>query len=220
MNNCSTRSHCIFNIHTGCSYNSSRPDTECVLRLVDLAGSERFGHSETGTVLFNEGRNINLSLHYLEQVIVALNDRVTNKRQHIPYRNTTLTWILRDSLGGNCCTSMIANISTDYCCLGESLSTCRFAKRISSVENVAIANEIVDPQKIIAQLTREVECLRKQLETLQFPPDLSNTISESELDSLKTRVEEYLRGPESSEVICDNPRLVRVYHYPLCIPHR
>jgi|LauGreDrversion4_2_1035121.scaffolds.fasta_scaffold10119_4 kinesin family protein 6/9 len=209
MNNCSTRSHCIFNIHVRGSHNSGQSRTECVLRLVDLAGSERLGNSETGTVLFNEGRNINLSLHYLEQVIVALNERVSNKRRHIPYRNSVLTWILRDSLGGNCSTSMIANISTDDDCFGESLSTCRFAKRVSSVENGATVNEVVDPQKIITRLTNEVEYLRNQLESLQSAPVLPSTVTESELDTLKTDIEQYLRGPESSKFHCDNLSLVR-----------
>ena len=76
-----------------------------------------------------EAKYINRSLSYLEQVIVALQDKAKGSRQHVPYRNSLMTSILRDSLGGNCKTTMIANISTDIGNEDETMSTARFAQR-------------------------------------------------------------------------------------------
>ena len=133
MNQASTRSHCIFSI-----YISSRAQGESVIRraklhLVDLAGSERIG--KTGVVgnLATEAKYINLSLHYLEQVIVALGER---SRTHIPYRNSMMTSVLRDSLGGNCKTTMIATLNTMTANIDESVSTCR-----SVISNIVVCDE-------------------------------------------------------------------------------
>jgi kinesin family protein 6/9 len=78
-----------------------------------------------------EGLYINLSLFFLESVIVSIN----RKEGHIPYRNSMMTMILRDSIGGNCKTRMIANISPDFDDLYETISTCRFAQRVSLIRN-------------------------------------------------------------------------------------
>jgi kinesin family protein 6/9 len=80
----------------------------------------------------------------LEQVIVSLNQRAKNKgksAQHIPYRNSLLTTLLRDSLGGNCKTVMIATISADKSNIDETISTLRFAQRVRLIENEASKNE-------------------------------------------------------------------------------
>ncbi|CAG14637.1 unnamed protein product, partial [Tetraodon nigroviridis] len=75
-------------------------------------------------------------------VIIALSEP---NRPHIPYRNSLLTSVLRDSLGGNCMTTMIATIAVDNGNLEESFSTCRFSQRVALIDNDAILNEIVDP---------------------------------------------------------------------------
>ena len=87
---------------------------------VDLAGSERIGKSGISleSQIGKEGMYINLSLHYLEQVIVALSEK---KREHVPYRNSILTSVLRDSLGGNSITSMIATITLEPTHIQESI---------------------------------------------------------------------------------------------------
>ncbi|CAJ1423036.1 unnamed protein product [Effrenium voratum] len=124
---------------------STQPDSDTVrrakLHLVDLAGSERI--SKTGVVgnLQKEARYINLSLHYLEQVIVALHERSTGGRAHVPYRNSMMTSVLRDSLGGNCKTVMVGTAAVEDRHLDESISTCRFAQRVASIKNNAIVNE-------------------------------------------------------------------------------
>uniref|UniRef100_A0A8C1WHC2 Kinesin-like protein n=1 Tax=Cyprinus carpio TaxID=7962 RepID=A0A8C1WHC2_CYPCA len=110
MNQASTRSHCIFTIHL-CSKELGSAMVRCSkLHLVDLAGSERVGKTGVGGQILTEAKYINLSLHYLEQVIIALSEK---NRSHIPYRNSMMTSVLRDSLGGNCMTTMIAAVSVE-----------------------------------------------------------------------------------------------------------
>lgn len=75
---------------------------------------------------------------------------------HVPYRNSMMTMVLKDSLGGNCRTKMIATVSADKEDIYESLSTCRFAKRVSKIQNLVSRNEQVDPGVIIQRLKREV----------------------------------------------------------------
>lgn len=122
MNAASSRSHCIFTV----SLESRRAGSEVVLRsklhMVDLAGSERAHKTGAKGQLLREATYINTSLHYLEMVIVALHEKNTKGRAHIPYRNSMMTSVLRDSLGGNCKTVMVATVSaekeqTDVRCL-------------------------------------------------------------------------------------------------------
>ncbi|KAI8924527.1 P-loop containing nucleoside triphosphate hydrolase protein [Entophlyctis helioformis] len=109
----SSRSHCIFIVGI-----TSRRSSEDVIRrsklhLVDLAGSERVARTGIDGTLLKEAKYINLSLHYLEQVIVALREQALGRRTHIPYRNSMMTSVLRDSLGGNCKTTMIATVAVE-----------------------------------------------------------------------------------------------------------
>eukprot|EP00971_Amphidinium_carterae_P081934 1620969-Amphidinium_carterae.1 len=101
MNDASTRSHCLFIIWV----DSTKPGSDVVrrskLHLVDLAGSERVSKTGVEGSLLKEAKYINLSLHYLEQVIVALHERTKGARSHVPYRNSMMTSVLRDSLGIN-----------------------------------------------------------------------------------------------------------------------
>eukprot|EP01052_Picozoa_sp_SAG31_P050058 SAG31_NODE_11255_length_1049_cov_1.402105_1_plen_302_part_10 len=115
-----------------------------------------------GTLL-KEAKYINLSLHYLEQVIVSLSER----KSHIPYRNSVMTSVLRDSLGGNCKTAMIATVSADRRNLNEAISTCRFAQRVAMVKNDAQINEHLDPQLVIRRLKAENRELREQIAMLE-----------------------------------------------------
>ena len=134
------------------------------LHLVDLAGSERVYKTGNAGTLLRESKFINASLHFLEMVIVALQERSTGKkRSHIPYRNSMMTSVLRDSLGGNCKTSMIATMNPDRAHTDESLSTCRFAQRVACVSNAVKVNEEVDPQMVIRRLKKEVADLREEL---------------------------------------------------------
>jgi kinesin family protein 6/9 len=104
MNLASSRSHCIFILGLDARKAGSDFVTRSKLNLVDLAGSERVHKTNSSGQILNEAKAINSSLFYLEMVIVALQERDTNRRErnHIPYRNSMMTSVLRDSLGGNC----------------------------------------------------------------------------------------------------------------------
>ena len=124
------------------------------MHLIDLAGSERTYKTETDSHIKNEAKYINRSLSYLEQVIVALSDKEKQKgkKAHIPYRNSMLTSILRDSLGGNCKTVMIATLSLDKQSEEETLSTARFAHRCQKLVNEISINEQVDLNSVVKRL--------------------------------------------------------------------
>lgn len=82
---------------------------------------------------------------------------------YIPYRNSMMTMVLRDSLGGNCKTKMVATVSADKEDIYESLSTCRFARNVSMIQNKITKNERVDPGVIISRLKKEVAELKAEL---------------------------------------------------------
>merc|ERR1719188_1878582 len=130
------------------------------LHLVDLAGSERI--SVTGKLL-NEAKAINLSLHYLERVIVALHARTKGHQAHVPYRDSMMTSVLRDSLGGNCRTTMVGCIAAEPANIPESISTCSFAARVAQIQNNAKVNEELDPNLLIARLKCEVSELKEEV---------------------------------------------------------
>lgn len=107
------------------------------LHLVDLAGSERTKKSGAQGINLKEATYINKSLSFLEQVVVSVCD---NKRDHIPYRQSKLTNFLKNSIGGNCQTIMIANIYPEPDHIEETISTLKFATRMMKVSNEPIIN--------------------------------------------------------------------------------
>ncbi|GAB1598063.1 KIF13A isoform X15, partial [Argonauta hians] len=153
------------------------------LSLVDLAGSERA--QKTGAVgeRLKEGSNINKSLTTLGLVISALADQAAgkNKNKFVPYRDSVLTWLLKDNLGGNSKTVMVATVSPAADNYEETLSTLRYADRAKRIINHAVVNE--DPNaRIIRELREEVVVLRNQLSEAQSmkAPDLKDRLEESE----------------------------------------
>ena len=175
MNLQSSRSHSIFTIYMTCR----KPDSDTIVRsklnLVDLAGSERIGKSGAQGKQLTEAKHINLSLHYLEAVIVSLQH--SQRKRHIPYRNSLLTKVLRDSLGGNCLTAMVATISSKTSNKYESISTCRFAQRVAMVDNKVQKNEILDDKTLIKQLRRKIAELTAEL---QLAYAMRGTVQEGE----------------------------------------
>ncbi|ORX91101.1 kinesin-domain-containing protein [Basidiobolus meristosporus CBS 931.73] len=168
MNETSSRSHAVFTLILTQvrSDAETKMSTEKVskISLVDLAGSERADSTgATGTRL-KEGANINKSLTTLGKVISALAEQSTKrgkkKDEFVPYRDSILTWLLKDSLGGNSKTAMIAAISpADY---DETLSTLRYADRAKKIQNKAVVNE--DPNaRMIRELKEELQQLRTKL---------------------------------------------------------
>ncbi|XP_066559500.1 kinesin-like protein KIF6 isoform X2 [Amia ocellicauda] len=192
MNIASTRSHCIFTVHV----TSREPDSSTVCRsklhLVDLAGSERVGKTGVGGQLLTEAKYINLSLHYLEQVIIALSEK---NRSHIPYRNSMMTSVLRDSLGGNCMTTMIATVSVERRNLDESISTCRFAQRVALIKNEALLNEELDTGLLIVKLKREIQALREEL-AMVTGEQRADQLTDDEIHKLDEQLQLFLKDPE------------------------
>ena len=135
------------------------------LNLVDLAGSERVNVTGATGKRLEESKSINQSLSALGNVIGALTQ--PKNRTHIPYRDSKLTRILEDSLGGNCKTTMIAMISPSYDSFNESLSTLKFATRAKKVKNEAKINEDMDNKALLRKYELELKKLRALLETKQ-----------------------------------------------------
>ncbi|XP_028664983.2 kinesin-like protein KIF14 isoform X2 [Erpetoichthys calabaricus] len=137
------------------------------VNLVDLAGSERSSTAQTTGVRLKEGASINKSLMTLGKVICALSEASHSKKKpFIPYRDSVLTWLLKESLGGNSKTAMIATVSPAAVSLEETLSTLRYAKQARKIVNVAKINE--DPSsRIIRDLKAEIEKLRAMQQNFQ-----------------------------------------------------
>ena len=132
------------------------------LNLVDLAGSERVRLSGATGQRLEESKKINQSLSALGNVIAALTD--PRGRQHIPYRDSKLTRILEDSLGGNCKTTMMAMVSPALEAILESVSTLKFANRAKNIKNLATINEDMDQRSLLRKYERELKRLRAELE--------------------------------------------------------
>ncbi|XP_043575064.1 kinesin-like protein KIF13A isoform X4 [Chiloscyllium plagiosum] len=205
MNEESSRSHAVFSIIlTQTLYDlQSGTSGEKVskLSLVDLAGSERVSKTGAAGERLKEGSNINKSLTTLGLVISALADQVggKGKNKFVPYRDSVLTWLLKDNLGGNSKTAMIATISPAGDNYEETLSTLRYADRAKRIVNHAVVNE--DPNaKIIRELREEVEKLKEQLSQAEAmkAPELKEKLEESEklIKDLTITWEEKLRKTE------------------------
>ncbi|XP_028993905.1 kinesin-like protein KIF15-B [Betta splendens] len=163
MNRESSRSHAVFTmtLESKESINDIVNIRTSQLNLVDLAGSERQKDTHTEGSRLKEASSINRSLMCLGQVIMALVDVSNGKNRHICYRDSKLTFLLRDSLGGNAKTYIIANVHPGSKCFGETLSTLQFAQRAKLIKNKAIINE--DTQGNVKQLQAEVKKLKEQL---------------------------------------------------------
>ncbi|XP_055246306.1 kinesin-like protein KIF6 isoform X2 [Gorilla gorilla gorilla] len=212
MNQASTRSHCIFTIHLSSKEPGSATVRHAKLHLVDLAGSERVAKTGVGGHLLTEAKYINLSLHYLEQVIIALSEK---HRSHIPYRNSMMTSVLRDSLGGNCMTTMIATLSLEKRNLDESISTCRFAQRVALIKNEAVLNEEIDPRLVIKRLQKEIQELKDEL-AMVTGEQRTEALTEAELLQLEKLITSFLedQDPESRlEVGTDMRKVHHCFHH-------
>ncbi|XP_016417380.1 kinesin-like protein KIF16B isoform X5 [Sinocyclocheilus rhinocerous] len=200
MNDASSRSHAIFTINfTQAKFDAVMPsETVSKIHLVDLAGSERADATGATGVRLKEGGNINKSLVTLGNVISALadlsqeggNSHLKKKQVFVPYRDSVLTWLLKDSLGGNSKTIMIATISPADVNYGETLSTLRYANRAKNIINKPTINEDSNV-RLIRELRAEIARLKallaqgNQIALLDSPTALS---MEEELHHNEARV--------------------------------
>lgn len=168
MNVESSRSHSVF------SLTIEQRNTNCdggiilsKLNIVDLAGSERISMTKVSGERLEETKKINSSLTALGNVIAALIDLEKGKRSHIPYRDSKLTKLLQDSLGGNCKTIFIANVTPSSSSYQETLNTLKFADRARKIQNKAHINEKFDSKVMIKRYEKEILRLRQELKMLQ-----------------------------------------------------
>lgn len=169
MNETSSRSHAVFTLTLTQKRHDAETsmDTEKVAKisLVDLAGSERATSTGATGARLKEGAEINRSLSTLGRVIASLADLSSGKGKKgsmVPYRDSILTWLLKDSLGGNSMTAMIAAISPADINFEETLSTLRYADSAKRIKNHAVVNE--DPNaRMIRELKEELAQLRSKL---------------------------------------------------------
>ena len=164
LNKASTRSHCIFtvSIEMKSKVESSEKVLTSKLNFVDLAGSERVKETGSSGIALKEAAYINKSLTFLEQVVVALTDK-TKRKEYVPYRQSKLTHILKDAIGGNCKTIMIATIWPEEQFILDTLSTLNFAKRMKNVVNDLSVNIMLDKNAYVKKLNKEIKELKKEL---------------------------------------------------------
>lgn len=149
MNAESSRSHSIFSLTVSQKDTHTGTSKIGMLYLVDLAGSEKVGKTGATGQTLEEAKKINTSLSSLGNVINALTD---GKSTHVPYRNSKLTRILQESLGGNSRTTLIINCSPSSYNDAETISTLRFGMRAKSIKNKAKVNAELSPQELKKQL--------------------------------------------------------------------
>lgn len=168
MNVESSRSHSVFSLTI--EQRSTNCDGGIILsklNIVDLAGSERISMTKVNGERLEETKKINSSLTALGNVIAALIDLEKGKRSHIPYRDSKLTKLLQDSLGGNCKTIFIANVTPSSSSYQETLNTLKFADRARKIQNKAHINEKFDSKVMIKRYEKEIQRLRQELKMLQ-----------------------------------------------------
>nr|XP_017822071.3 kinesin-like protein KIF14 [Callithrix jacchus]XP_035136627.2 kinesin-like protein KIF14 [Callithrix jacchus] len=165
MNDKSSRSHSVFTLvmtQTKTEFVEGEEHDHRItsrINLIDLAGSERCSVAHTSGDRLKEGVSINKSLLTLGKVISALSEQANQKRVFIPYRESVLTWLLKESLGGNSKTAMIATISPAASNIEETLSTLRYANQARLIVNIAKVNEDMNA-KLIRELKAEIEKLK------------------------------------------------------------
>ncbi|XP_073513375.1 kinesin-like protein KIF1B isoform X20 [Phyllobates terribilis] len=229
MNETSSRSHAVFTI----VFTQRRLDIETNLStekvskisLVDLAGSERADSTGAKGTRLKEGANINKSLTTLGKVISALAEvsKKKKKSDFIPYRDSVLTWLLRENLGGNSRTAMVAALSPADINYDETLSTLRYADRAKQIKCNAIINE--DPNaKLVRELKDEVsrlkELLRAQglgdiidtsMSSLASSPSscsLSSQVGLSMVTSIQERIMSTPGGEEAIERLKESEKII------------
>uniref|UniRef100_A0A8C7HZW0 Kinesin-like protein n=1 Tax=Oncorhynchus kisutch TaxID=8019 RepID=A0A8C7HZW0_ONCKI len=210
MNETSSRSHAVFNIiftqkkHDMDSENTSEKVSK--ISLVDLAGSERADSTGAKGTRLKEGANINKSLTTLGKVISALAEVKKKKvESHIPYRDSVLTWLLRENLGGNSRTAMVAALSPADINYDETLSTLRYADRAKQIRCNAVINE--DPNNRLVRELKEEVCRLKDLLFAQGLGDIIDSDPSPSLSALSSRagsmanLHDRIFSPASEEAI-------------------
>ena len=199
MNAKSSRSHCLFMVKLGQDSGAGDVITS-KLCLADLAGSEKVKRSGAEGSKLEEAASINQSLSTLGHCIMTLSK---GKAGHVPYRDSKLTFILKDSLGGNSKTALIVACSPHYTCFEETVSTMQFAQRAKSIQNVVSINRMMsnaEQTEVITKLRRELKELRANYALLE--EQLYSQGEEATIAMSTTMLPsgDPLKGPEDFEV--------------------
>lgn len=180
------------------------------LSLIDLAGSERASKTNNRGLRMIEGANINRSLLALGNCINALVDtQKSGRKNHIPYRDSKLTRLLKDSLGGNCRTVMIANISPSNLSYEDTHNTLKYANRAKNIKTSNTKNvhtvdyHISKYTQIIKNLQNEISILRTQVNTRggalpAIQEEMSQTIGSSQLEEMQSRLAKHFESETKS----------------------
>ncbi|KAM6142222.1 kinesin-like protein KIF9 [Phoenicopterus ruber ruber] len=197
LNKNSSRSHCIFTIYIESRFRVFS-DVKCInskINLIDLAGSERLSKTGSEGQVLKEATYINKSLSFLEQIVIALADP---KREHIPFRQSKLTHVLKDSLGGNCNTVLVANICGEAVHVEETLSSLRFATRMKWITTEPVINETYDREGTVKALEKEVFLLKQELAMHDSLVNRSlvtyDPLTDIQVAEIKSQVHKYLKG--------------------------
>ncbi|NWI45474.1 KIF9 protein, partial [Picathartes gymnocephalus] len=197
LNKNSSRSHCIFTMYIECR---SRDYTnhKCLkskITLIDLAGSERLSKTGSEGQVQVEASYINKSLSFLEQLVIALADP---KREHLPFRQSKLTHVLKDSLGGTCNTVLVTNVYGEAEHMEETLSSLRFATRMNWVTAEPVPNEPFYREASVKALEEEIILLKRELimhDSLANRSFMSyNPLTTAQRAEIRSQVQKYLRG--------------------------
>ncbi|XP_015110985.1 kinesin-like protein unc-104 isoform X4 [Diachasma alloeum] len=221
MNETSSRSHAVFTIFFTQQKHDSTTGlvTEKVskISLVDLAGSERADSTGAKGTRLKEGANINKSLTTLGKVISALAEIAATKKkkkaEFIPYRDSVLTWLLRENLGGNSKTAMIAAVSPADINYDETLSTLRYADRAKQIVCKAVVNEDANA-KLIRELKEEIQKLRELLKQegidVQEGEDavIKNVKREEDIKEARQRLPSHPTAEEAVEQLQASEKLI------------
>nr|CCA17471.1 kinesinlike protein putative [Albugo laibachii Nc14] len=210
MNSVSSRSHAVFTITLTQAYRDpgslSCHDEISKISLVDLAGSERALNAGTSGERLKEGAMINKSLTTLGRVISALSKKSVDR---VPYRDSALTWLLKESLGGNAKTTMMAMVSPAAENYDETMSTLRYAESAKKVINCALVNED-ENTKIVRSLRQEIMELREALSKLTIELEPSQKPRELEPSPKPREKEEQCVNVEANAIFTNSNRPILV----------
>ncbi|KFU88992.1 Kinesin-like KIF9, partial [Chaetura pelagica] len=198
LNRNSSRSHCIFTIYLEVRAPAGFSDGKCIsskINLIDLAGSERLSKTGSEGQLLKEATYINKSLSFLEQIIIALGDP---KREHIPYRQSKLTHVLKDALGGTCNTVLVANICGEAEHVEETLSSLRFATRMKGINSEPLIRESYSQEGTVKAMEKEILLLKQELavhDSLANRSWVTHTpLPAPQVAEIRSQVQKYLDG--------------------------
>ncbi|NXK87211.1 KIF9 protein, partial [Formicarius rufipectus] len=197
LNKNSSRSHCIFTIYIECRSRmyTNLESMKSRITLIDLAGSERLRKSTPAGQVQKENSYIKRSLSFLEQIILALADP---RRNHLPFRQSKLTHVLKDSLGRNCNTVLVTNICGEAAHVEETLSSLRFASRMKWIRAEPVPNVTLEREVSVKALEEEIELLKKELGLQDMLANRSfesySPLNSTQRAAIKSQVHKYLRG--------------------------